>query len=44
MTQTDEKENNHKVSQVIQKGYKLGDKVIRPARVNVFEYNENRGV
>ena len=43
MTPTDKKEDNHKVSQVIQKGYKLGDKVIRAARVNVFEYNENRG-
>ncbi len=41
MTQTDKKEDNHKVSLVIQKGYKLGDRVIRAARVNVFECNEN---
>lgn len=40
MTPTDKKENNHKISEVIQKGYKLGDRVIRAARVNVFEYNE----
>ncbi len=40
MTPTDTKENNHKVSEVIQKGYKLGDRVIRAARVNVFEYHE----
>jgi len=40
MTPTDKKEDNHKISQVIQKGYKLGDRVIRAARVNVFEYNE----
>jgi molecular chaperone GrpE len=40
MTQTDKKEDNHKISEVIQKGYKLGDRVIRAARVNVFEYNE----
>lgn len=40
MTATDKKENNHKISVVIQKGYKLGDRVIRAARVNVFEYNE----
>ena len=40
MTLTDNKENNHKVSVVIQKGYRLGDRVIRAARVNVFEYNE----
>ncbi|HAS80497.1 MAG: Protein GrpE [Candidatus Nomurabacteria bacterium GW2011_GWE1_32_28] len=41
MTKTEKKEDNHKVSEVIQKGYKLGDRVIRAARVNVFEYNEN---
>jgi len=35
---TDKKENNHKIAEVIQKGYKLGERVIRPARVNVFEY------
>ncbi|KKP64081.1 MAG: Protein GrpE [Candidatus Nomurabacteria bacterium GW2011_GWF2_35_12] len=40
MVPTDKKEDNHKVSLVIQKGYKLGDRVIRVARVNVFEYNE----
>ena len=38
--QTDKKEENHKVSEVIQKGYKLGDRIMRPARVKVFEYNE----
>jgi molecular chaperone GrpE len=37
---TDKKENDHKVAKVIQKGYKLGDRVIRPARVNIFEYSE----
>jgi len=40
MTPTDKKEDNHKISEVIQKGYKLGDRVIRAARVNVFEYKE----
>lgn len=43
MTPTDKKEDNHKISEVIQKGYKLGDRVIRAARVNVFEYNEKTG-
>lgn len=42
MTETDKKEDNHKISKVIQKGYKLGDRIIRAARVNVFEYNESR--
>lgn len=40
ITPTDNQENNHKVSQVIQKGYKLGDRIIRAARVNVFEYKD----
>jgi molecular chaperone GrpE len=40
MVPTDKKENNHKVAVIIQKGYKLGDRVIRPVRVNVFEYHE----
>ena len=39
MVPTDKKEQDHKVSEVIQKGYKLGERVIRPARVNVFEYH-----
>ena len=39
MTPTDKIKENHKVSDVIQKGYKLGHNVLRAARVNVFEYN-----
>lgn len=37
---TDKKEEDHKVAVVIQKGYKLGERVIRPARVNVYEYKD----
>lgn len=40
MVPTNEKEEDHKVSEVVQKGYKLGDRVIRPARVNLYEYKE----
>lgn len=40
---TDDKKLNHTISEVIQKGYKLGERVIRPARVNVFEFNESSG-
>jgi molecular chaperone GrpE len=40
MVATDKKENDHKLAVVIQKGYKLGDRVMRPARVNVFEFKE----
>lgn len=37
---TDKKELDHTIANIIQKGYKLGDRVIRPARVNVYEYKE----
>lgn len=37
---TDKKELEHKVAAVIQKGYKLGERVMRPARVNVYEYKD----
>ncbi|OGI59602.1 nucleotide exchange factor GrpE [Candidatus Nomurabacteria bacterium RIFCSPHIGHO2_01_FULL_38_19] len=40
MISTDKKEQDHKVSDVVQKGYKLGERIIRPARVNVYEYKE----
>jgi len=36
--ETDKKELDHKVANVIQKGYKLGERVMRPARVDVYEY------
>jgi molecular chaperone GrpE len=38
MVETDKKELEHTVAQVIQKGYKLSDRVLRPARVNVYEF------
>ena len=38
---TEKKELGHTVSNVIQKGYKLGERVIRAARVNVYEYKES---
>lgn len=40
VVEIDKKELEHKVASVIQKGYKLGDRVIRAARVNVYEYKE----
>lgn len=43
MVNTDKKEQDHKIAEVIQKGYKLGDRVIRAVRVKVFEYNEKSG-
>lgn len=38
MVATDKKELDHKVATVVQKGYKLADRVLRPARVNVYEF------
>ena len=38
---TDEKNQDHTIASITQSGYKMGDKVLRPARVNVFGYKEN---
>lgn len=35
---TDEENKDHTIATVIQKGYKFNDRVLRPARVNVFEF------
>jgi molecular chaperone GrpE len=40
IVETDKKEQDHTIAVVIQKGYKLGERVIRPVRVNVYEYKE----
>lgn len=40
MVPTDKKILDHKIAEVVQKGYKLGERVIRPARVNVHEFKE----
>lgn len=36
---TEKKDEDHKVLEVLQKGYKLNGKVIRPAKVKVGEFN-----
>lgn len=38
---TEKKEDDHNVCEVIQKGYKIGDRVIRAARVKIFEHKIN---
>src|SRR3990167_10345353 len=38
---TEHKELDHKIAEVVQKGYKLGERVIRPARVNVYEFKNS---
>jgi molecular chaperone GrpE len=41
VTETEDKNEDHKVTEVLQKGYKLGDKVIRPAKVKIGEFKNN---
>lgn len=36
--ETDDQSKDHLIESVIQSGYKIGDKVIRPARVKIFEF------
>lgn len=33
---TDDESKDHKIAQVVQTGYKIGEKVVRPARVKVY--------
>ena len=40
VVEADKKEDNHTIALVIQKGYKLGERVLRPAKVNVYEYKD----
>ena len=37
---TDDKSKDHTIASVMQKGYKMKDRVVRPARAKVFEYKE----
>lgn len=38
--ETDKKEEDHTVADVIQSGYKLGERVLRPAQVRVWEFKD----
>lgn len=37
---TDDQSKDHTIERIIQAGYKIGERVIRPARVNIFEYKK----
>ncbi|MFA6999709.1 MAG: nucleotide exchange factor GrpE [Candidatus Paceibacterota bacterium] len=37
---TDDEEKDHTVANVLQIGYKIGDRVIRPAKVTIFEFKK----
>lgn len=36
-TETDDTSKEHKIAKVIQKGYKVKDRIIRPARINIWQ-------
>lgn len=38
IVETDDEEKDHTVEKVLQVGYKIGDRIIRPAKVTIFEY------
>ena len=38
---TDDEEKDHTVEKVLQVGYKIGERVIRPAKVTIFEYHKD---
>lgn len=38
IVQTDDKSKEHTVEKVLQAGYKIGDRVIRPAKVTIYEF------
>ncbi len=40
VVETKTKEQDHKIADIIQVGYKIGSRVIRPARINIFEYKD----
>ena len=38
--ETNDKEKDHTIEKIIQVGYKIKHRIIRPARVNIFEYKK----
>ncbi len=37
---TDDEKNDHTVEKILQVGYRIGDRVIRPAKVTIYEYKK----
>jgi molecular chaperone GrpE len=37
---TDDEKKDHTVEKVLQVGYRIGDRVIRPAKVTIYEYKK----
>ena len=40
IVETDDEKKDHTVEKVFQVGYKIGDRIIRPAKVTIFEYKK----
>lgn len=40
MVETDDEGKDHTVANILQVGYKIGERVIRPAKVSIFEYKK----
>lgn len=38
--ETEKEELDHTIESIIQVGYKIGERVVRPARVNIYEYKK----
>lgn len=38
--ETDDQGQDHKIAEVVQTGYQMHDKVLRPAKVKVYQYNK----
>lgn len=38
---TDDKNKDHTIANVLQVGYKIGERVIRPAKVNIYEFKND---
>lgn len=41
IVETTEQEKDHTIEKVLQVGYKVGDRVIRPAKVTIYEYKNS---
>lgn len=37
---TDKEEQDHTIESIVQVGYKIGERVVRPARVNIYEFKK----
>src|SRR3989344_7508016 len=41
LVETEDESNDGKIAEIIQKGYKIGDKILRPVNVKVYKFNKD---